>query len=170
MITIERYLSHLSLFHQTFEQGRMVIHTRTIFTLSEHVFTASHIGTVITCITVIFMVTSALCYHHHHSSTLQISWQHTPLRSMTSSRMASPESVHHTLLILTTQDQFSINGNTLPTMVSKAHLYREVTSLDILTTQHTYFCSMHSHHISLRGVHDIAILQRSRLPCLITCC
>jgi len=148
----------------------MAIHTRTIFRLSEPIVTASQVGTVITCITVICMVTPTLCYHHHHSSTLQISWQHTPLRSMTSSRMASPESVHHTLLILTTQDQFSINGNTLPAMVSKAHLYREVTSLDILTTQHTYFCSMHSQHISLRGVHYIAIRQRRRLPCLITCC
>ena len=144
----------------------MVVHTRTIFTLSEHIFTASQIGTVITCITVIFMVASALCYHHHHSSTLQISWQRTPLRSMSCPCMSSPESVHHTLL--TTQDQFSINGNTLSTMVSKAHLYREVTSLDILTTQHTYFCFMHSPHISLRGVHFITILQRRRLPCLIT--
>ena len=135
----------------------------------ELIFTASQFGTVITCITVIFMVTSALCYHHHNSSTLQISRQHTPLRSMTCSRMSSPESVHHTLLIHTTQDQFSINGNALPTMVSKAHLYREVTSLDILTTHHTYFCSMHSHHSSLRGAHHIALLQRSRLPCLITC-
>jgi hypothetical protein len=144
----------------------MVIHTRTIFTLSEFVFTSSQFGAVFTCITAICMVASALCYHHHRSSTLQISWQHTPLRSMAYSRMSSPESVHHTLL--TTQDQFSINDNTLPTMVSKAHLYREVTSLDILTTQHTYFCSMHSHHISLRGVHYITILQRCRLPCLLT--
>jgi hypothetical protein len=82
--------------------------------------------------------TSFLC--HGNNSIMLPSRFHmadlsTPLCSMACVQMPSAESRYYTTNI--PRDRLSINDNTMSNTSLKAHLYREVTILDIPTTEYT---------------------------------